>query len=60
MDINYIIFLLIFFISTLIIFRKFQILKENISYSEHKSLGKTNKSEPCGVKIILELDIPAI
>ena len=44
MDINYIIFLLIFFISTLIIFRKFQILKENISYSEHKSLGKTNKS----------------
>lgn len=44
MDINYIFFLLIFFIITLLIFKKYKVLQEDTSYSTHKKIGKNNKS----------------
>ena len=44
MDIRYILSLLIFFIITLLIFKKYKVLQEDISYSGHKKLGKNNKN----------------
>ena len=43
MSINHILFLIILFILILNIFRKFEILQENINFSDHKNLGNTNK-----------------
>ena len=43
MSINHILFLIILFILILNIFRKFEILQENINFSDHKKLGNTNK-----------------
>ena len=44
MNINYILYLIIFFLFIYFIFKKYKILQEDINYSEHKKLGKTNKA----------------
>ena len=44
MNINYILYLIIFFIFTYFVFKKYKILNENINYSDHKKLGKANKA----------------
>ena len=43
MNINYILYLIIFFIFIYFIFKKYEILREDINYSDHKKLGKANK-----------------
>ena len=43
MNINYILYLIIFFIFIYFIFKKYEILRENINYSDHKKLGNFNK-----------------
>ncbi len=44
MNINYILYLIIFFIFVYFIFKKYEILKENVNYSDHKKLGKSNRA----------------
>ena len=44
MNINYILYLIIFFIFVYFVFKKYEILQENINYSDHKKLGKGNKA----------------
>ena len=44
MNINYILYLIIFFIFVYFIFKKYEILKENVNYSNHKKLGKSNRA----------------
>ncbi len=44
MNINYILYLIIFFIFVYFIFKKYEILQENVNYSEHKKLGKSNRA----------------
>ena len=44
MNINYILYLTIFFIFIYFIFKKYEILQENVNYSDHKKLGKANKA----------------
>ena len=44
MNINYILYLIIFFIFVYFVFKKYEILRENVNYSDHKKLGKTNKA----------------
>ena len=44
MNINYILYLTIFFIFVYFIFKKYEILQENVNYSDHKKLGKANKA----------------
>ena len=44
MNINYILYLIIFFIFVYFIFKKYEILQENVNYSDHKKLGKANKA----------------
>ena len=41
MNINFVL-LLILFIFIFFVFKRFNILKENINYSDHKKLGKAN------------------
>ena len=58
MNINYIfLYLTTFFIFIYFLFKKYKILQENISYSEHKKLGKSNKSPILigGVFIVISL-----
>ena len=57
MSINHILFLLILFIFLLALFRKFEILKENINFSDHKKLGNLNKNPVLvgGVFILLSI-----
>ena len=57
MNINYILYLLIFFIFIYYLFKKYEILQENINYSEHKRLGKSNKAPILigGVFIVISL-----
>ena len=57
MNINYILYLLIFFIFIYSVFKKYEILQENINYSEHKRLGKSNKAPILigGVFIVISL-----
>ncbi len=44
MNINNILYLIIFFISLYFVFKKYEILQENVNYSDHKKLGKANKA----------------
>ena len=44
MNINYILYLIIFFIFIYFVFKKYEILRENVNYSDHKKLDKTNKA----------------
>ena len=44
MNINYILYLIIFFIFIYFVFKKYGILQENVDYSDHKKLGKANKA----------------
>jgi len=44
MNINYILYLIIFFIFVYFIFKKYEILQENVNYSDHKKLGKSNRA----------------
>ena len=44
MNINYILYLIIFFIFVYFVFKKYEILQENVDYSDHKKLGKANKA----------------
>ncbi len=44
MNINYILYLIISFIFLYFVFKKYKILNENINYSDHKKLGKSNKA----------------
>ena len=44
MNINYILYLIIFFIFVYFVFKKYEILQENVNYSDHKKLGKANKA----------------
>ena len=57
MNINYILYLIIFFIFIYFISKKYEILREDINYSDHKKLGKANKFPILigGVFIIISL-----
>ena len=44
MNINNILYLIIFFIFLYFVFKKYEILQENVNYSDHKKLGKANKA----------------
>ena len=44
MNITYILCLIIFFIFVYFVFKKYEILQENVNYSDHKKLGKANKA----------------
>ncbi len=44
MNITYILCLIIFFIFIYFVFKKYEILQENVNYSDHKKLGKANKA----------------
>ena len=44
MNITYILCLIIFFIFVYFVFKKYEILQENVNYADHKKLGKANKA----------------